>query len=75
MTELPKLIPISNPHACGLGMGQTCCAYLSLDKKGVFSCVRPLPATKAKIDKQITEGTLFARRQPTKRFPECQLGD
>jgi hypothetical protein len=67
MTQL--LIP--NPHACGIGLGAECCAYLIAGREG-FMCGRVTDLV-WQLRARAQAGEMNARRTPTAPYPDCQL--
>jgi hypothetical protein len=64
---------IDEPIACGLGEGETCCAFLALRGREGFLCGRTVPGIERLIRARLAFGTMVARADPGDTpYPECQ---
>lgn len=63
---------LDTPEKCGLGEGETCCAFLSMSGGG-FACGRTIPGLEAHVRQRLLEGTMKAKGDPGDApYPECQ---
>ena len=68
---MTEALRIDEPAACGLGLGERCCAFLV--SGATFQCGRMIAGIEATVRARLIQGSMNAKYDPgATPFPQCQ---